>query len=75
MGDRILNFVKTVFFVDKSNQLMAELTFNKNVKNKILRVHILFIRNKVELIKLHQQSPNFSEKTIRNQSSLILFRS
>lgn len=32
IGDRILNFVKTVFFVDKSNQLMAELTFNKNVR-------------------------------------------
>ena len=32
MGDRILNFVKTVFFVDKSNHLTAELILNKNVR-------------------------------------------
>ena len=32
MGDRILNFVKTVFFVDKSNHLTSELILNKNVR-------------------------------------------
>lgn len=31
MGDRVLNYIKTVFFVDKTNQLMGELTFNQQV--------------------------------------------
>jgi len=36
MGDRILNFAKTVFFVDKTNHLTAELNLNKNVR-KLLK--------------------------------------
>ena len=36
MGDRILNFVKTVFFEDKNNHLMAELILDANV-NKLIK--------------------------------------
>ena len=34
MGDRVLNFVRTVYFVDKTNHIMAELTFNVNKLKK-----------------------------------------
>ncbi len=61
MGDRIQNYLKTVFFADKTNHLIAELTFNKKAstilksKKKLLESNQIF-KNKVSIYQFLQKT-------------------
>lgn len=62
MGDRILNYMKTVTFTDKTNFLTAELLFNHNVKFFWILAQIK-LQNQSKIGKLTSAVRGFFKKT------------